>query len=188
MQDPITFFNFEYIYQLIYYLLTGDKNFAFLDPLWRWIMIIGYLLSTLFIIGIAYSLTRLSKIRKEESEILRLLTDQALDKNADQTNKRWLKVVEHIESENENDWRLAIIEADLMLDEMMSGMGYAGDSIGEKLKSVEKSDFTTIGFAWDAHKVRNRIAHEGSNFVLSKHEARRVVDLYKTVFNEFEYI
>ncbi|MDP6571846.1 MAG: hypothetical protein QF747_03360, partial [Patescibacteria group bacterium] len=85
-------------------------------------------------------------------------------------------------SDNQNDWRLAIIEADTILDDMVTTMGYKGEGIGEKLKQIEKSDFNTLDQAWDAHKVRNTIAHGGSNYVLTQREARRVIGLYKQVF------
>jgi len=100
---------------------------------------------------------------------------------------KWKVVLDHI-SGGPNDWKLAIIEADIMLDELLDSMSYNGESIGEKLKGVEKSDFLTIDKAWEAHKIRNSIAHEGSNFVLSEREVKRVIDLYKSVFEEFHII
>ena len=35
---------------------------------------------------------------------------------------------------------------------------------------------------------RNQIAHEGSAFELNQHEVRRIIDLYKQVFEEFQII
>jgi hypothetical protein len=67
-------------------------------------------------------------------------------------------------------------------------MGYKGESIGDKLKKVERSDFITLDKAWSAHKVRNRIAHKGTAFVLSRGEAEEAIDNYKQVFEEFYYI
>lgn len=104
------------------------------------------------------------------------------------TTKRWNRVVSHMESKNESDWRLAILEADVLLSEMVTNMGYHGDSLGEKLKSIEASDFTSLQMAWEAHGVRNKIAHEGASFVLTEREAKRVIGLYEEVFNEFRYI
>ena len=75
-----------------------------------------------------------------------------------------------------------------MLDEMLQRMGYRGESVGDKLKTIEESDFTSINEAWEAHKVRNQIAHRGSDFLITQREARRVADLYKRVFEEFRYI
>jgi len=41
--------------------------------------------------------------------------------------------------------------------------------------------------AWDAHKVRNRIAHEGSDFLLTEHLARKTIGQFKNVFTEFQF-
>ena len=84
---------------------------------------------------------------------------------------------QHLDSANPAEWRLAILEADNMLDEMIRRIGYKGENLGERLKAVEPSDFESINSAWEAHKVRNKIAHEGSEFFLSHREARRIVGL-----------
>ncbi len=104
-----------------------------------------------------------------------------------QTN-RWEKIVKLSESENSSDWRLAIIEADIMLDELLGKLQLPGDTMGEKLKAVEQSDFTTIEQAWEAHKARNNIAHEGEGFLLNQRETHRIISLYEAVFKEFEII
>ena len=41
------------------------------------------------------------------------------------------------------------------------------------------TSFTTINQAWRAHNVRNRIAHEGADFNLSKIEAQQTIAEYK---------
>lgn len=104
------------------------------------------------------------------------------------TNSRWDKIVLHINSLNQSDWRLAILECDIILDEMLTKMSYHGETLSDKLKAVEKSDFITIDKAWEAHRVRNAIAHEGTSFQINEREARRVVGLYEEVFKEFHYI
>lgn len=108
-------------------------------------------------------------------------------KTEDVHNKRWAKIQGLIRSYNSNDWKQAIIEADIILDEMLKKMGYKGDSIGDRLKTVEPSDFTTLDSAWEAHKYRNRIAH-GSDYNISKDEAEEVIKLYEEVFKEFFFI
>ncbi|MFA7193503.1 MAG: hypothetical protein WC087_01135 [Candidatus Paceibacterota bacterium] len=103
-------------------------------------------------------------------------------------NERWIRVENLIQSHSSSDWRQAIIEADIILDEMLSRMNYDGDSIGDKLKQIEESDFITLNKAWEAHKIRNHIAHRGGDFTFSKSEAERVINLYRQVFEEFYYI
>ena len=93
-----------------------------------------------------------------------------------------------MQSHNMSEWRVAILEADILLYEMLSQMGYDGNSIGEMLKNVDKANFVTLDDAWRAHRIRNIIAHEGANYELSKDEAERTIRLYKRVFDEFYFV
>jgi hypothetical protein len=148
-------------------------------------------LSLLLIIGIIYCVENLKMIRKKEHDIYDLKVEDAYEttEKADPNlARRWESVQRHIESTNQNDWRQAIMEADIILDELLNKMEYHGESIGEKLKRVEKSDFNTLNEAWEAHKFRNQIAHEGSAVNVNQYEAKRIINLYKKVFEEFYYI
>lgn len=101
---------------------------------------------------------------------------------------RWQHIQDLIKSYNANDWRQAIIEADIILEEMLDKMQYDGVTIGDKLKNIERSDFITLDKAWSAHKVRNQIAHDGSNFKLTREVAEKTIKDFEDVFREFYYI
>ncbi len=75
-----------------------------------------------------------------------------------------------------------------MLNDMLDKMGHHGATLGDKLKGIEASDFDSLQDAWEAHKVRNAVAHEGSDLALNKPEAERVIKLFKKAFDEFKYI
>ena len=145
-------------------------------------------LSLMLIVGIVYSIVRIMQIREDERSVWNIVEHPIIGGDTTKAQLRWSKVVEHANTDNPNDWRQAIIEADIMLDELLSVQGYHGDTVGEKMKQVERSDFNTIDLAWDAHKVRNRIAHQGSEHDLNPREVRRVVSLYEQVLKEFHYI
>jgi len=130
---------------------------------------------------------KFEKIEKDELPIPGLPVGEA-PPVVDVSNRRWKNIQSLIHSHNLNDWKQAIIEADILLDEMLDKMGYHGDSIGDKLKQIEPSDFLTLNQAWEAHKVRNQIAHQGSNYILSRDEAEKVISLYSEVFKEFYFI
>jgi hypothetical protein len=95
-------------------------------------------------------------------------------------------VMKHIESNNPNDWKLAIIEADIILDDVLKQKGYVGNSLGDRLKSISTTQLNSLNDAWEAHKVRNRIAHEGADFVLTKRVAEETINRYRRVFSEFD--
>lgn len=115
-------------------------------------------------------------------------TEEIFPIKVSEKNSRWPHIQDLIKSYNVNDWRQAIIEADIILEEMLDGMGYEGVSIGDKLKRVEKSDFITLDKAWSAHRVRNQIAHDGSAFKLHRDIAEKTIKDYEEVFREFYYI
>jgi hypothetical protein len=145
-----------------------------------------WLLALVIFIFLLRTVRRLTAIRVNNRQ--KLYPNLAGLPPAASTNPKWDRILTHVASSNENDWRLAIIEADIMLAELLDAMHLPGDSIGDKLKAVEPSDFTTLDQAWEAHKVRNQIAHGGSDFHLSQREAKRVIDMYEAVFKEFEFI
>lgn len=168
--------------------LVARAPLVFMRGFIRTYIHIALIVSLLFLVGIIYSVIRTNQIRVRQKEELDEVTKNAPLEAGPPATGRWERILEHIESDRESEWRLAIIEADVMLDEMMSAMGYTHDTLGEKLKAVERSDFTTIDKAWDAHKMRNKIAHEGSSFRLSQREAILTLQNYKEVFEEFNYI
>lgn len=125
-----------------------------------------------------------SKLYPENMKDSALNTPPPINKNIE----KWKQIVRLSESQNNSDWRLAIIEADIMLDELLNFLQLPGETMGEKLKAVEPSDFNTIEAAWEAHKFRNMIAHEGSDFLVNQREIRRIISLYESVLKEFSII
>ena len=103
-------------------------------------------------------------------------------------SSKWRMVLKHSASKNPSDWKLAIIEADTILDALVERSGFPGATLGERLKNADRGVFRNLDFAWEAHKVRNRIAHEGSNFDLTERDAKNTIRQYEEVFKEFGYI
>jgi hypothetical protein len=103
-------------------------------------------------------------------------------------NEIWNSIRSKLLSDNPSDWRLAIIEADIYLDKSLDQKGFYGDTLGDKLKQLTPERLPSVQIAWEAHKVRNRIAHDGSDFVLTMPESRRVLSYYEIVFRDLEII
>ncbi len=163
-----------------------DSVVAFLSSAWQIYSIIAFLLSALFIYGIIYSYIRLGYWSEVEAKNLENERKKWLEMNGSKKdNRQWSEIQQHIASGSPNDWKLAIIEADIMLGKILHNAGYAGNSIGEQLKSASATTFKTVQDAWDAHKIRNRIAHEGSDFILTQGMAKEAIIKYQRVFREF---
>jgi hypothetical protein len=103
-------------------------------------------------------------------------------------NERWNKVLSFLFSPNQGDWKLAVIEADSMLESLAGDLGFKGETLGDKLKVATQESFRGLSNAWEVHTIRNRIAHEGASFELSQREAKRVIALYEQIFRQYGYI
>ena len=160
----------------------------FLEHIWPVWKIIAAILSALAAGGIIYNTLKLRAINLEEQKIYGAPSEiPILDagKLVEPKNEKWQKIIGYMNSNNASDWRLAIIEADVMLEELLRTMGYGGESVGEMLKSVDKNEFLTIEDAWEAHKMRNAVAHSGGTFQLNERETKRTISLFEKVFKEF---
>jgi len=191
------FFNPDYLFAhlvaflkvVIYYLFGGGSGVA---------MTVLSCFALFFFTVIAYSCVRLLEIRAKEHKHLHHEIVEYAHHHAEADrikmggdtpqNEQWVKILEYLFSPNSSDWKLAIIEADLMLDRLMDQLGFKGETLGDKLKSADREKFRNLTVAWEVHTVRNRIAHEGSSFEVSQHEAKRVIALYEQIFREFGYI
>ncbi|MEK7080773.1 MAG: hypothetical protein AAB902_00005 [Patescibacteria group bacterium] len=157
------------------------------------------LFSVFFLTIICYTLVRLFEIRKKEREHLHHeIAEYARNKSEQEKrlreevggskNERWSKTLNYLFSQHSSDWKLAIIEADSMLESLMEQLGFQGESLGDKLKGANQDNFPQLTIAWEVHTIRNRIAHEGLAFELSQHEAKRVIALYEQIFHGYGYI
>lgn len=190
--NAVNFLNLEYVFLRLLELL---RNFDLVAVL-NWILsVIAYLrpialIITVFLIYvIIYSKIKIKDVEKlEQSKFNPTGSHVEVAGQDNSLVAQWQEVQRHINSTNPSDWRLAILEADIMLDEILEKQGYQGDTIGDKLKGVDKSDMLSLDAAWEAHKIRNQIAHEGVSFQINEREAKRVVGLFQKVFEEFYHL
>jgi hypothetical protein len=193
--------NIEYLFLLLYNAATGVE-YTQLPGLFSGLLAllqgIGVLFSLLFLALLVYLHLRHEHIHHEyehsQSHGHGHIGEDDLHGATDEPpaqavgHARWQHVMTLMTEPHESAWRQAIVEADILLSELLNDLRLPGQSIGDQLKQVNRSQFTTLDLAWEAHKTRNDIAHRGSTFALTEREARRTIDLYRQVFDEFQYI
>ena len=155
---------------------------------WATFVTISVIISLIFSFVLVYCIVHIFEVRRKEREARVVLAHTVTAGSESKTQLRWNRVLDQMLSNDEQNWRLAILEADIMLNELLDSRGYKGETMGDKMKQVDRSDFNTIDLAWEAHKVRNAIAHQGSARLMNEREARRVIGLYEQVFREFGFV
>ncbi len=99
---------------------------------------------------------------------------------------RWEEIMRHVDSIREAEWKFAIIEADKLVDDQLKNH-FPGETMGERLMNIDKTKLLSIDGLWEAHKVRNRLAHD-MNYFLRHAEALRAIRLYEQTLKELEVI
>lgn len=190
IQEPLFtphYLNIEYIFSKIVFFFEKIIGSLSNSGIWSTVGLVSGVLAVFSIAVIIYSLVRIYELQVDEEEEINKKIEEALFRQKQKEkdmNPRWHYVLTLVESINDSDWRVAIMEADSMMEEILKEKGLMGGSVGELLEEAKANGYRNIQDAWDAHLVRNQIAHQGSDFPLTQVESRRVIKLFENFFQE----
>lgn len=151
-----------------------------------WLKTIATLISMGALLIATYSFIRIFELSTDETKKLGLALNWHAERK--QKNVRWERIEQYMTSLSKSDWKIAILEADNILDEVVERLGYKGETLGERMKNIEASDFPYLDDAWTAHKTRNAIAHRGTEYELNRSEAEQTINIYHRIFKELGYL
>lgn len=145
------------------------------------VKIISALVTFFFIVGIVYLLTKIT-LRDFFGVLLEQTSFDKVDPG--KIDKDWQEVQKKLASHDSNTHKLAVVEADSMLDYVLKTIGYSGNSLGDRLKK-SAYQFTDIDGIWKAHKLRNMIVHS-TGMKVSKQQAAGAVKQFEKALLELE--
>ena len=173
-----------YAFESLFGLFTYDYRIyiSILKP-------ISFVLSLVFAFFIVYSIVKFQEIMRAQKGLTAKAVEVA-EKSPEAQKKafeNWQKILERGSSADENERKFALIEADTLIEKILGLSGYDGENLGTKLKQVEKGDIESLDDMWEAHKIRNRIAHE-ANFQLSPEATELALSRFEKALRELQYI
>ena len=201
MQDSVTassgalqVIGYDFLSPLLRFIFGSDGMIGslsasgvgdFFSSVWNWYVIFAYLASFIFLTLYIYASVQKDKLEDLTHDQIHAAEHAfSVQQGGGHVTDRFTELQTHLESSNPNDWKLAIIEADILLDDLLKQRGYAGLSLGDRLKSISPTALHSLDDSWQAHKVRNQIAHAGADFVLTQKIARETITQYRRVFAE----
>lgn len=185
------YLNIEYIFSVVSDWVKTALTYILNPETWDLVGLISGILSVFCIAIITYTIVRARELREDERKrISQAIADSLFKKKQKErsVDPRWHYVLSLVESLNPSDWRVAVLEADSMLEEFLRDKDLVGETLSELLKDAQESGYQYIDDAWKAHIIRNQIAHEGSDFAFNQNEARRAIKMYENFFEELEVI
>ncbi|MFW6283213.1 MAG: hypothetical protein ACOC1P_04145 [Minisyncoccales bacterium] len=153
-----------------------------------WLLVIKYLfiLVTIFFLGIIIIVPLVTgwlKLRYLNT-VLEFVTFRSF--GAVRAEKRWNKITSRVEEGGaESDYKLAIMEAETMINDILEEMGYSGDSLEERLDQLSLGALSSKKDILEAHKVRNSIARD-PDYEINLERTQEVLNLYKKTLKELQ--
>lgn len=101
--------------------------------------------------------------------------------------QRWEQIKARLQKGDEANRKLAVIEADNLIDEILKRMGLPGNTFEEKMKQIEVQEIKSADKILEGHRTRNMIVHQ-PNFSLSQEEAEKALADFEEALKELEYL
>lgn len=98
-------------------------------------------------------------------------------------SKKWQKIKKRLKKENEAEYKLALIEADKTLDDILKKMGYGEESLNEKLKRLSSNDVSNLEELLKANEICENIVHD-PDYRLNKEKAEEIISIFEKSFKD----
>lgn len=107
--------------------------------------------------------------------VITMKKDGSRQLDIDRYRSKWLKIEQNLTRDDTAGRQLCVLNADKLLDQALRDRGTQGATMGERMKAISWSNANAV---WEAHKLRNRIAHE-SDVVVEYDAAKRALAGFK---------
>jgi hypothetical protein len=100
--------------------------------------------------------------------------------------KEWSKIEQYLASSSPDEYKMAILSADALVEGVLNDTGYAGDDMSQQLNLLQKAKPHEAELLTKAHQLRNRIIFE-KNFTLDKATTKETLEVYKDYLKKFDF-
>ena len=101
--------------------------------------------------------------------------------------KGWEQIKKRIISTEQQDWKLAVLEADTILNEILKMSGYLGSDLTKKLETLKAENLQSLDEIKKAHSVAAQIMKD-PGMELKKEDAISALKIYKKAFIELNLL
>jgi len=101
------------------------------------------------------------------------------------TFKQWVKISKRLEPGKAGDYKMSLIEADSLLDDVLKRMGFKGENMKERLEQIDAKTLPDIESIKKANKLRNSIIYD-SDYDLSLDKAKETLRIYEKALRDLE--
>jgi hypothetical protein len=170
-------YNFFGVKDFIYFISSSQIQ----DTLFP-VKLVFVFLAMFFLVFVVYFMMNSSWLQyKFLEDVTEFFSWQAYGQR--EMQKQWNKIKERTKSGTESDYKLAIIDADDFLLEVLDNRGYDGKDFEEIISKAGRLVASMLEDALKAHETRNSVVYD-PNFKLTTDQAKKTLDIYEAVIKE----
>lgn len=151
-----------------------------------WLKISSAIFSSLLFIRIIFYAVYLEKFSEPVKDYLDFSgrTDKFVKKR---TNKAWRSIVAKFNAGDQANLKLALIEADRILEMILKNAGFPGENLDERLQKAASVQIPNILDVREAHEGRNKVFSDPA-YTITKENANRFLRAYQEFFSYIGFL
>ncbi|MFA5084166.1 MAG: hypothetical protein WC475_02160 [Candidatus Paceibacterota bacterium] len=157
----------------------------FFGPYFGWIKLFSLIISAFLLWGIIHFARKLSFFNSKVEQYMDILGTGNLSKH--RSIRGWQQIQKRLQAGDAENLKMAVAEADKILDELLKISGYQEKNMDERLGQITDAQLSNISDVWSAHKINQRLTKE-KDFRINKQEAELIINIYKKSFQELGLI
>lgn len=159
-------------------------NASELQAYFIWIKIPFFLVIAVFVLVIGIGLTRTPYLRLSMAgDAVEFLTYRPY--GFPKMRRRWQRIMKRLDTGNEAEYKLAVIEADGLLDDMLKKMRLPGETVDDRIQRITPIMIDNVAELKAAHQMRNSIVYD-PDYRLNVSEAKRLLLVYQRTFEDLD--
>ncbi|MCL5017331.1 MAG: hypothetical protein M1155_01540 [Patescibacteria group bacterium] len=162
-----------------------DMVWTWLSPNLIWLELVSVLISGLLLWGIIYIVTKVNYFDIKAERYIDILGKGNITQR--RSLKGWEQIRKRILSSEQQDWKLAVLEADKILDEILKMAGYLGSDLDKKLEILNHENLQSIDDVRNAHTLAVKILRDPT-MEIKKDDAIIALKKYKKAFEELNLL
>ncbi len=172
---------YKIIIEYLYW--TRDYFGGFISEHLVLLQFIAVVLSALFIAGVIYIWNKVDYSDIKFEQFMNLFGG-SLSKR--RSIRGWKQIQKRLYVDDPSQWKIAVLEADRILDEILKMAGYLG-RMDDKIELLTQAQISNVEEIKSAHLICHQIAQD-ANFELSQEAALQIIETYRKAFAELNLI
>ena len=163
-------------------ILYPKEVLYFIEANLIWFQLGSAIISSLFLWGLVYCIIKSGFHTYQLERWMDILNLKTLPKR--RAIIAWRQIQRRLKKGGQTNYKLAILEADKIFDEILKLSGFTGDSVDERVRQAEEGEIPNIEKLVQAHRTARKILLD-PEFAVDLTLAKETIKIYQDLFYEF---